>query len=57
MVGYLLASSRFLCLRKSSPFATKALDLSGGDQHARANAHSLQLSSPSQPMKASFANS
>jgi hypothetical protein len=57
MVGYLLASSRFLCLTKSSTSAAKALDLSGGDQHAPANAHGLQLSRPSQPMKASFANS
>ena len=37
-------------------FATKALDLSGGDQNAPANAYGLQLSSSGQPMKAGFAN-
>src|SRR6516165_2078874 len=57
MVGYVLASSRFLRLRKSSTFATKAFDLSGGDQHAPANAHGLQLSKSGQPMKGSFAKS
>jgi hypothetical protein len=39
MVDYLLASSLFLCLGKSSTFAAKALDFGGGDQYAPANAH------------------
>jgi hypothetical protein len=41
MVGYLLASSRFLCFSKRSTFATKALDLNRGDQNPRTNAHGL----------------
>jgi hypothetical protein len=39
MLDYLLASSLFLNLGKSSTFPAKALDLGGRDQYAPANAH------------------